>query len=369
MTDVVLKVAGKEFKGWETIEIVKSITDMAGSFTLEVSNRNPGKTAYKLPIYNGDSCTVALGNNVLVTGYIEVINTQYSANSHTISFSGRDKTGDLIDCSYPVSTDASNLWKQLTIKQVIQRLCDPFGITVYTEGAAAAQLAFTKANAGTKNEFTVNPGTPVFDQISQLCIRHGLLPLSLGDGYLTLTTAGEFSTSTIISSAGAKRNVLSGKLVEDNSIRYSDYFVRGGGVTSALGLGSVLNVSGSAHDDLVDRTRVKVILETNLTIGEAIKRAEWESRVRAGKSRTATYTIQGWEQDNGELWFINTLVQVEDPILGIDKEERLITDVLYSLTPDEGSTVQLTVMHKDAFDLDGAPVDKITGTHDSFLGF
>jgi prophage tail gpP-like protein len=108
---------------------------------------------------------------------------------------------------------------------------------------------------------------------------------------------------------------------------------------------------------LLGRFRPHLIFnETNTTNAIAEARARWEARVRAGKSRKIIYTVKDWTQSNGEIWDLNSLVQVEDNFFDI-QETLLISQLVFSLDQD-GTETQITVVHPDTYELFTAPVEK-----------
>ena len=80
------------------------------------------------------------------------------------------------------------------------------------------------------------------------------------------------------------------------------------------------------------------------------KKAEIIKDMNAGESDTLTYKVQGWRQNNGELWKVNTKVSIFDSLLEIKNIPLLISKIGYSLS-SAGSTVELTCISPQAFRL------------------
>lgn len=85
-----------------------------------------------------------------------------------------------------------------------------------------------------------------------------------------------------------------------------------------------------------------------LAQAQAQARASWERSTRMGKALSATYTVQGWRQSNGQLWKHNMVVRVVDPIIGFDRD-MLIAEITYSLS-DQGVTTKMLVGPPDGFE-------------------
>ena len=98
-TRAILRVNGRRFNSWKSISINRSIANISGSFSFTTSNRFAGE-GEKWGIEEGDPCTVDIADERVLTGYIDDISDGYSVSSHDVTFSGRDKTADLVDCHY-----------------------------------------------------------------------------------------------------------------------------------------------------------------------------------------------------------------------------------------------------------------------------
>lgn len=73
----------------------------------------------------------------MLTGYIDDFIPSYDADNVEIRVMGRDKTGDLVDCSV---VHSSGKWKGVRLEQVAADVCCPFGITVITETPTGRRL-------------------------------------------------------------------------------------------------------------------------------------------------------------------------------------------------------------------------------------
>jgi len=208
--------------------------------------------------------------------------------------------------------------------------------------------------AATKIEsFKANEGMPVFESIAELCRDNAILPLSYGDGYLTLT---EMSTKVKANDAiQLGVNTIGVSLRQSDRDRYSSYKVKGQGIgNSNKSLAVFTEPMGQAVDEAVSRYRPMVILaENSVDSGQCKNRAQWESRIRAGYSRMLSYTVEGWTQSNGAVWDINMLVRINDNFMDID-DTYIISDIdfIYNALENEKIT-EIGVVHKDTYKLSG----------------
>lgn len=348
MPDVVLKVGGVKHGGWKSVQVSRALTQLSGTFSLELTDKwTKGKQA--MSIKPGQACQVLLGAKPVITGFVDAVNPSYESKQHSIQVQGRDKTGDLVDCCHD---GAVVQWENRTILQIAEELCKPFEIPVVMlapEGAPFMQK-------------TYNPTSTIMSFLGQLARERELLVMSLGDGALTFARTG-------ISRAPALElgvNIKAGRGSFNNADRFSHYLLKGQGQVpldqklefdqpgkegeNLKTQQKLLNPKAQATDSLITRHRPKVILASQAGDQAGMEaRARWESCVRAGRSRTATYTVSGWEAKPGSLWGINQLVYVKDGFLGLD-ETLLIEKVDYSLGEGQGSTTTITVVHPNAYE-------------------
>ena len=350
MEEVILKVGDNEYGGWKNISINKSITNIAGSFGLVATDIFPGQ-GRKWNIKMGDECTVQINDQIIITGYIDEIPLSYDANSHSIQYSGRDVTGDLVDCCYDGTVTE---WLGQTIEDVIKNLCSPFNIDVEIHSSATTQASKTLESE------LVQQGMTIYEMIIEICNQYALLPVCYGDGKLTLTQAG---TSRTTDDLEFGKNILAGNIVQSNVERYSKYTVQGTGRDSDSII-DILQISGDkVFDEYEDpllkegRHRPLVILSERATDkGKCREEAIWECNKRAAKSRMLNYTVQGWTQSDGKVWPLNSIIKVTDEFLGINKSNKggnefLITDLSFSIDDQGGTITNMSLVGKEAYSL------------------
>ncbi len=103
MDRISLSAGGQVYSGWTKVSITRSLENMAGSFDLELTYKWQGSDdkykAFVEPIKQGQPCVVKIGNDTVITGYVDDWVPSYDENQVIIAVSGRDKTADLVDCS------------------------------------------------------------------------------------------------------------------------------------------------------------------------------------------------------------------------------------------------------------------------------
>lgn len=349
---VVLIVGGIEYGGWKSIQVSQSLDQMTGMCGFLSSDKFSGQTREWL-IKMGDSCKVQVDGQTIIDGYIDSIPLSYDSESHDIQFIGRDRTADLIDCSFVNPNNADqNEWKGVPLISIITDLCSPFNIDVVADASASIDAS------AIKNKFNVAQGATVSEMIRDLCNMAGLLPISVGDGNLTLTRSGTNRTNDTLE---AGINIKSASFNQDNKDRFSKYIVKGqGNQDSAINqFIGITEPAEEAEDNVITRYRPTVILpEEPIVEAEALKRARWEVSNRAGRSRTLSYTVVGWTQTNGDVWPLNGLVDVKDRVFGIN-QKYLISRIDFTIDSDSGTITTLTLVSPDTYNILTTPINKV----------
>jgi prophage tail gpP-like protein len=390
VSKIILKVNGIEFEGWKTVNVQQSLSTISGSFNFTGADIFAGSHGgWNLRM--GDVCTVEIENQIVLTGYIEDINIDYDDVSHTIEIGGRDFTGDLVDCSYvgipkvdtsfldkleenystdvlqkvtvpvlpPVDQEIPSVidsgtveWIGLSVSNIIDRLIRPF---LGTEGLIIDSTVTTEANIRVDN-FNIAEGDKVFDVIANLCRKHAILPISLGDGKLTLTRAGSTDSNDSIELG---RNALKGSFRRSDKDRFNNYWVKGQDTANDnLTFSEFIGANAQAYDRYIRRNRPLIIINDDpITSAEAKTQAHWEARTRMGKSRPITYPVRGWTKTDGNVWALNSLVRVNDSFFDLD-ETLLISDLNFQFDENSGSVVDITVVPKETFKLVKSPVEE-----------
>ena len=327
MSEVVLIVDGRAYAGWKSLRAQIGMEQICGDFELGVSDRWPNH-AEKCAINEGAACELKLDGEIVISGFVEEVVADGDDKQHAIRITGKDRTGDLVDCSAQSQT-----WRGAALERIVRDICSPFGITVSAQAETGA--AFGK--------FAVEEGETAFDSISRACRMRGVLPVSDAAGGLVITSAGSKRVAS-----GLKRgvNIERGQLTRSLKDRHSQYIIKGQRPGSDdLTPEESSTVRAVASDSGVTRHRPLIILADQGSTADYVKRANWEMNSRLGRSRRATYTVTGW-QHSGGLWRPNRMVPVHDEQYGI-AGDLLITSVCFSLD-DSGSRADIELCRREA---------------------
>ena len=327
----ILRINGIDWRGWKTTEITRSVETLSGSFTLGLTDRwKEGQEA--VPIAAGMSCEIASRDDVLITGYIDKLSISRSGSDHSIRVSGRDKSGDLIDCS---AMNTPGTWKGVSVETLAKELCSPFGIEITVEGSTGASIP----------SFALEQGEKVYDALKRAAKIRGLLLYPDGSGKVKISAIGSKEGAPLVEG----KNVLTCAIEYDMSQRFSDYVVKGQQQSTDDMFGeAAAGVSAETKDPAVKRYRPLVIrAESQVSSSGAQTRAAWEASTRAGKSVTVTATVFDWRQPDGSLWLPNLLVQCTFPTLSLN-EKLLVASVVHT-QGTEGTISRMTLRSPAAY--------------------
>lgn len=352
MSIIKMVINNREFTGWNSFNITRSLDTMTGSFNISLIDGIDDDAKVFNEIGINSNCQIFVDDVQLLDGYI--FGKKRSRNADDVSFtlSGRDITADLVDCS---AVYKNSTWKNTTLTNIVADLLEPFGLR---EGLISeTDESFDK--------FAIEQGESVFNAIDRACRQKGIIPITNQFGDLVLRNFSAGNELQTIDSLVDGINVSSVVEDEGSESRFSDYTVKGqnssGG--SAWDEKSV-TVSASSKDENVPRYRPLVIMSEGKTNqSQAQTRANWEAQIRAGRAKSYTVETEGFIQKSTldksafsfrDIWNIGYEVSFESEPFDVN-ETLLISDV--SMTFDgSGEKVVLTLKDRDTYKADPTKV-------------
>ncbi|MBN57782.1 MAG: hypothetical protein CMI04_08800 [Oceanospirillaceae bacterium] len=339
MTELVLIADGREYTGWKTASVFRSLQQGPHAFELEISPEQ--RDANLFNITDGMACELWFKDDLISTGAIDDVLRSYTSDRHQISIKGRSKVADLVDCS----TNGQQIVRGQSLQAIARSLAAPFGVSVAVDKAAASAAA----QAFEAVDVTLDPGQPIWQLLEELARLRGVMLTSAPNGDLVITRT---ATGVPQGSLVYGDNILSAELRTSHRELFSEYSVCG--MQAAW--------SGSAEDNSQSAASVKgrairhrpffLQAEDQADAAACKARAAHQARVSYGRSRAAQVTVSGWRVDGfiGPVWQPNALVTVDDARLQVSGD-LLAVDIVSSLTRDTGHTTTLTLMPAEAFDL------------------
>lgn len=327
--DLTLILAGQAISGWTDIRVTRGIERCPSDFSVGLTELYPGELdTIQIPPFS--DCTVKLGNETVITGYVDRFVPRYSGDSHSIQVIGRSKCADLVDCSATCPTGQINNATILTIAQILAK---PYGITVRS----------TVQDWPVIPQCNLNFGDSAYDTIQFYANYSGALIYDQPDGSLLLAKVNTAHTNAAFTEGV---NVQEASVAFAGDQRYQEYAVmlQSTNPFSDIGNGEIFTPI-SIKDPNCPRYRNLIMLATGTGgIAVAKQRATWESARRAGRSKIVTLTTDTWRDPDGKLWEPNTMAQVSLPKLKLDSSYFTIGEVSYAKDAENGTTAELVLM-------------------------
>lgn len=334
--DLTLTIGGQAISGWTEIRITRGLERLPSDFEIGLTELYPGELD-KVVVTPGQACTVSLGSDLVITGYVDRFSPTFAADRHSIRVVGRSKCEDLVDCAAEWPGGQINGANALAIAQ---KLAKPYGITVTSTVQDLPPIV----------QFNLMLGESAFEVIDRISRFSAVLAYDLPDGNLILARAG---TVTAASGIVEGQNVQQATVDYSFDQRYSDYKAFKVSVNEFKEFGDAGNQITDKQDPNVaalGRHRELVIISEGGGKGNQVaeNQAQWECARRAGRSKRARVVVDSWRDASGNLWQPNTLVPVHLPALKL-KDTLCVGEVTYSRNGDRGTTAELVLMPAAAF--------------------
>jgi prophage tail gpP-like protein len=333
--ELTLYLGGSAISGWNDIRLTLRAEGFPNDFDIGLSSRGPGGET-KTVVQAGQVCTVKLGDDLVITGYVDRDIEEGSAVDHRLGVVGRGKTEDLVDCSaeWPngMITGANAL-------EVATKLAKPYGITVGVDPGPAIP------------QFNLNYGESAAEIIQRVTRSAGLLAYEDATGTLILAQAGKVKAASGATYGGDKGNVQSWSVMNSMDQRYSEYVcsMLSQDIWSDTGDGGFF--FDTEKDPNVPRHRLMYLVMEQAVDPQAftIRKAKWEAARRAGRATQVRVTLDSWRDSAGKLWAPNTLIPVDVPGLRLTDKTLAISEVTFSRSDEMGTTATLLLMPPAGF--------------------
>lgn len=336
--DLYLMVRGREISGWEEIEVTLRCEGFPNSFQIGLSVRDPVHKGAVLAAA-GDGCEVRLGDDLVISGYIDRDISSGDARGHNLKLVGRGKCCDLVDCSAVWPTGQMVNGNALTIAQ---SLAQAYKLEV--------KLAAGASPGGEIVQRPLNYGETGASIVQSVAQNAGLLAYEDATGALVLATVGAEAAASGITYG---LNVESWSIQSAMDQRYSDI------VCCSFSMDVLAEIPGSdfyhtENDPNVRRPRqldIPLVGVAENAHDFTIRKAKWELARRAGRGTIISATVDSWRDSAGNLWKPNTLVPVDLPGLRVTDTDLCLSEVTFRRS-NEGTHAEMLLMPKEAFSLE-----------------
>ena len=362
-SEVTLQIGGQNFTGWQDVRITRGIEVFPGHAVLRLTERLPGQPGL-LSIDPGATCQVMVGQDLVITGYVDTYEGQVSMQEHQVSITVRSATEDLVDCAAGVTSgqesSARMTFHAANILQLATDLCAPFGITVTEPDGEGDSLVSTGDGIP---QFTIQLNQSVYDVLEPRAQWKQLLLIDGADGNLVLAKVG---TKAAASGFTMPASAMSARVGFRKQDRYTIY------LPALFAFDAAFDVSAATHSvsgnyfapvkddaafkgqprrDSQPRYRPHFVVSDqnifNIVLSENL--AQWEKSRRYGRSQAVTVTVSLWRDQAGGLWTPNTLAPVDIPVLKLSKLTWIVSEVTYYKGFGGPTRAEVTLMPPEAF--------------------
>ncbi|WP_233869708.1 phage baseplate assembly protein [Paraburkholderia adhaesiva] len=332
MDDVSLTVNGSTVAGWTTVRVTRGMERIPADFDIGMAERYPGVA--DVTVSAGDPCTLAIGGDTVITGYVDRVIDQIDAHSHALSIAGRGKCEDLVDCA--AQYDGFQ-FVNATAADIAAALAKPFGIAVK---ALAPGLVIP--------QYILNVGDTPYAVIDRVCKISQLLCYEDADGDLVI---GPLSTDEAAGGFTLGVNCERAGYTRDLSQRFSEYRVYLVGTALLLDTGIQPLSEYTVTDPCVPRYRPRAFIAETNDAGATVsnQHAQWECNRRTGRGNVVTVTASSWRDAAGTLYTPNTLAALSMPQLKLIDGQKFTIGEVTCRRDSSGTACDLTLMPPQAF--------------------
>lgn len=344
----ILGIDGMEYKEWESVQVRHSyyeVPNYTARFTC--SEGVPiAKNLETMRIIPGQQCTVILGGQLAVTGFVYSRQVFYDSKRHFVEIQAGS---DDIVASYSSIIHKSMEWKKVTADQFIRQVTSKIGLKWETIGGQLPNDLFER--------LSMAPSTSVMQGVEMVLRQLGNYPL---------TSSVYGGMRALVNPVGGEDTIYEGDLgwpaiLEGREILYNPGVAKGR-YTATQGESNDKKWATTTKSEPFKMDLAKITfmggnspLATILEIPTINPDKFLGGRNSAEKSLqqvdeiTVTATVQGWKRPSGQLWDITQKVKVKSPMLVMDGSEALIPkSITFSQDNQSGTRTTMVLCNETA---------------------
>jgi prophage tail gpP-like protein len=355
---VLLTDDGLMLTGWKAVRISRSIEVATSSFELSCS---ADANTLKLISKEGAPVKISIGDDVVLSGFIETIEQTLAPRTHLITLSGRGKLADLVDCSCRIDKVNANT----SLEALCTAIATPYSVDVFVP-PNGTQAVLDKLPVLPRQIVSITETAwEVIERYARYC---GMLVFESEEGELTISTAG---TELGASGVSIGQNVEAIVCTKSTLGTFSTF----NAVLSAY--------SAGADDEGVTNLPIVTVVAKNNTgrlrptyfVSEQSatdrrfveKRVNWMASRAYGRSRRVRALVDSWRDASGSPWIPNTNYPVSADAVGIPENTILLLAEVTFILDKLGTHAELVFGPRQGFlpepiALDVLPMDESTQT-------
>ena len=340
MSKIYLEVEGIKYEGFTDIAVNSALENFSSSFSFSTTVKETSFGRIQNDLKLGQQARVFIDEILIITGYIEDLDIQYSADSHSITVSGRDIGGDLIDSSIRQKS-----YKQRDFEKLINLVLADNGYSIEViNNVGTLTLEPTETIKTEQND-------SVFDFLDRYAKKlQVLLKINANGDLEIIREDDEVVKNYLINDFTQNGNILSASLnlTTINRFNVIEVYSQDNNRTHTK---TSISQKGTATDSQIRTTRRKIITMDTASQSKSLKAlAEWNVNLRRAKGSRYSCKVLGFYSGN-TIWQPNKLVNIVDLTAQI-QGNFLIQGVNFSQSL-QGSFTTLDIVERGAFSTEG----------------
>lgn len=339
MDEVTLIVGGKTFLGWTGVSIESNVETCADGFSLTMPF-DPSRLDLLASFQPWTIARLYIGNDLVLTGYLEDFPTHHDATTRTMTVGGRSLTGQLVDCVWEGGRDFN--WS--TLGHLAAQLAQPYGIQVVVQNDTGVITLAKIEDEETVFKFLdrIAQGKSA-DGLSIPGVTRAIAKIS-GDERGRLVIAPPYpSGAPVASLIEGQGPYLGGDSDYNATRRFSRYCTYVEGDQAGVPLGQASDPAVKLYRPTAKLTGAIYDQDPNLL-------AKYERGMAYLSSSTFSVVIAGWrvpkqpaeDPATGPVWRKNMLVTVKAPSIRVPKEAQfMVAGVRMQLSGQTSKTTTL----------------------------
>jgi prophage tail gpP-like protein len=333
----VLTIDGYDYSEWESVQVRHSIREVPlFSVRFTCSEGMPlSKNWAAMRIIPGQWCTVTLGGQLAVSGWVYSRQVYVDARRHRIEILAGSND---IPASYATVVHPTGEEKNIDGYSFLKKIYAGIGINFGVIGGSLPSIKFPR--------ISITPGSTVLEN-AELVLRHL--------GHFPMTSSPVGGVFALVSHPGGEDTIYEGDLGYPPYLSANEVIFNSGMAKGLYSIGQ-----GESHDTRWGAKNASVpflgdpfnfpfvggqaplvtVLELPMINPDQFLagRLTAEKELQGSDEITVIPTVRGWMRPSGGLWDITQKVHVVSPMLVMDGSVSLIPKSITFLQDNEGGT-------------------------------
>ena len=346
---IYLEVNGTPYTEFMSASITLAVDTMANDFTFVASSVNDFP-----PFKAGDRVKCLVDNEQVLDGYIDGVDGQETEGTHTVTYTGRDRTQDFIDSDIDVINDIRTTG-ELTLKGLIEIVIKHLGQDLQV----VDELNPPPFNAA-EDILSPKVGQNALEFVSLYAMKRQALLSSDKDGNILITQSSPVETGITLKSDGLGNddNIISQSWTKQDKEIFRNYINKGQLDPLALNLTPSPDIAGvqvqsaGVSDTSARAGRQRVTVEPKGYSNAQLKdRSKWSRQLSKARATKYACAVAGHSKPDGTHWKENELILIISVAADITSY-MLTNSVTFSQAEGSPTTTTFEFVERNVYTID-----------------